>query len=938
MQKTKKSMQTLLESSGLFGANACYLESLYDQFLKAPATLEPGWRAYFEKLVAQDKRTGSDMSQAALNRTLTQWQARSRHAPFAAQINDQTTEQAIALTELMQAYLTQGHFSAHTNPIAPCPPDFLPALRWEAYPALAASENKRFAFEGQHLTPSQICAHLKSIYCGPIGAEFMHLRDRAEHKWIQKRLASAKAVQLNTDEKQRILKQLITADGLEKYLGNKYVGKKRFSIEGADALIPLVRTINARACKNGVQEIVMGMTHRGRLNILTNVLAQPTEVLFAQFEGTKDYGMMSGDVSYHMGYASDVDTPCGQIHLSLAFVPSHLEAVTPVVMGSVRARQHRRQGRCDEVMAVSIHGDASFAGQGIIMESLQMSKTRAYGTGGTIHIVINNQVGFTTSSTDDSRSGYYCTDIAKMIDSPVFHVNGDDPEAVVFVGNLAADYRACFHKDVFIDLVCYRRLGHNEADEPSATQPVMYQTIRRHPVPYRIYAERLIAEKVCTSAEVESMVQNYRDALDAKKSLRKTHNDSVTSRNRANWKPYFDQHWTAPADTRFDSKQLLSLAEALEKLPEGFIVQRQVKHTLDARKKMRQAALPIDWGYAETLAYASLLKEGYPVRISGQDCRRGTFAHRHAVLHEQETGAEYTPLCHLPGKQAIFQIYDSLLSEFGVVGFEYGYSTTEPRALVIWEAQYGDFANGAQVMFDQFLSSARQKWGVFSGLVLFLPHGYEGSGPEHTSARLERFLQLCAQENLQVCIPTTPAQMFHLLRRQILRSYRAPLVVMTPKSLLRNKQVNSSLAELSEGCFHCVIPEIDPLPTQQVDRLIICSGKVYYDLLKQRREQKNHKIAIVRMEQLYPFPEDIIRQVLNAYAHVQDIVWCQEEPENQGAWEIIIRSALQKCLQKNQSLRYVGRPASAAPAAGYMALHKKKQSALIAAALGRVTK
>ena len=671
------------------------------------------------------------------------------------------------------------------------------------------------------------------------------------------------------------------------------------------------------------------MAHRGRLNALINVFGKPPAELFAQFEGKKDYGIISGDVKYHMGYASNIQTPSGRLHLSLAFNPSHLEVIAPMLMGSVCARQQRRPAKqAQQVLALVVHGDASFSGQGVIMESLQMSQTHAYSVGGTIHIIINNQVGFTTSDPQDARSSRYCTDIAKMIDCPVFHVNGDDPEALVWIARLAADYRAQFHKDVFIDLVCYRRLGHNEADEPSMTQPLMYQHIRQHPVPRTVYAKRLIAENLCTIEEADAMVIAYRDALDAEKSVVETLPHECSPHYMSDWKPYFHQEWAAKIAATIPQKKLKALAKSMEALPDGFTVQRQVGHILAARAKMTAGELPIDWGYAETLAYATLVDAGYPVRMSGQDCRRGTFSHRHAVLHDQKTDEIYTPLCHTSTHQATFQIYDSLLSEMGVMGFEYGYASTEPNALVIWEAQYGDFANGAQMVIDQFISSAWQKWGTLSGLTLLLPHGYEGAGPEHTSARLERFLQLSAQENIQVCMPTTPAQIYHLLRRQVIRPYRTPLIVMTPKSLLRSKLATSTLAELSGGQFQVVIPDIGPTPVGKIKRVILCSGKVYYDLLTKREEEKSESVAIIRVEQLYPFPHETLCEVLKQYKQAKDIVWCQEEPENQGAW-YTTRHRLEACLNADQTVRYVGRPAAASPAAGYAALHAKQQAELV---------
>ncbi len=916
---SNQNMQSLLNTSYLSSGNADYLEELYEQFLKNPEAVDPLWKKYFQNLPKINGYAGQDSSHADIRKQFAQL---ARQTPRLAVSDDVKHErQQAAIEKLTAAYQTYGHLAAHTNPIDPNPPAlFTPERHLDS----AWMDNQEIL--------EQAISRLKKIYCGSIGAEFMYISNPKERDWIAQQLEKIAVAQLSPVEKKTILQQLVAADGLEKYLGSRYVGQKRFSLEGGDGFIPLVHAINQQAAQNGVAEVVIGMAHRGRLNTLINIFGKPPSELFAQFEGKKDYGSTSGDVKYHMGYASDIDMPSGQLHLSLAFNPSHLEIIAPVLMGSIRARQERRSADQEqEVLGLIVHGDASFAGQGVIMESLQMSQTRAYKLGGSVHIVINNQIGFTINNPHDARTSHYCTDIAKMIEAPVFHVNGDDPEALVCVGRLAVDYRKQFKKDVFIDLVCYRRLGHNEADEPAATQPLMYQTIRQHPVPREVYAQRLIDQKICTTDEVERMVSDYRDSLDAEKPVVKTLPHGLAHHYASNWKPYLNQAWTAKADTQIPQEKLVALAKQLEKLPEGFDVQRQVSLVLNARKQMTEGKLPLDWGYAENLAYAALVSEGCLVRMSGQDCRRGTFAHRHAVLHDQKTGDTHTPLAHIADDQAPFRIYDSLLSELGVVGFEYGYASTEPHALVIWEAQYGDFSNGAQMVIDQFISSAWQKWGTLSGLTLFLPHGYEGAGPEHTSARLERFLQLCAQENIQVCVPTTPAQIFHLLRRQALRSYRTPLVVMTPKSLLRSKLATSCLEDLSHGGFQTVIPETEDL-SSKVSRVILCSGKVYYDLITRRHEQKISDIAIIRIEQLYPFPHDALCKALESYQTVKDIVWCQEEPENQGAW-YTTRHRLEACLGKGQYVRYIGRPPAASPAAGYMALHEKQQTELVQQAL-----
>lgn len=921
------SMQSLLATSYLSGGNANYLEDIYEAYLKDPLSVDTVWQDYFKNLPRRNGQAGGDISHADIRGQFARLAQQPQKAVFAASPDAQQVRQEAAWNALRQAYQTYGHLVASTNPLHPAAADLPPELRLESYPAFTSlSEDTSFLLQDR-------LAALKAVYCGSIGAEFMYIRSTEERDWITAGLEKIAVTSLSAEEKLVLLQQLTAADGLEKYLANKYVAQKRFSLEGGDGFIPLLHALNNQAVLMGVHEIVIGMAHRGRLSTLINVLGKSPADLFAEFEGRKDYGLTSGDVKYHMGYASDIETPHGVLHVSLAFNPSHLEVISPVMMGSVRARQQRRGDATEAVLGVVVHGDASFAGQGVVMETLQMSQTPAYQVGGSVHVVINNQVGFTTSNPKDARSSYYCTDVAKMIEAPVFHVNGDDPEAVAHIARLAVEYRAQFHKDVVIDLVCYRRLGHNEADEPSATQPLMYQFIRQHALPREIYAHRLIQEKIITPAEVDAHVAAYRDGLDAEKPVVNTQADGLKEHYLSNWKPYLHQEWIVDVNTAVPQEKLQEIAQKIISLPPAFEVQRQVAHILAARVQMTSGELPLDWGYAETLAYASLLDEGYPVRLSGQDCRRGTFSHRHAVLHDQKTGEIYTPLSHIRERQAPFYIYDSLLSEMGVMGFEYGYASTDPKTLVLWEAQYGDFVNGAQMIIDQFISSAWQKWGTLSGLTLLLPHGYEGAGPEHTSARLERFLQLCAQENMQVCTPTTPAQIFHLLRRQVLRPYRTPLVIMTPKSMLRSKLAVSTLEELSTGKFQTVIPEIDTIPPAKVTRVVFCGGKVYYDLLAARRAQKQNHIALIRIEQLYPFPESTVQEILKSYKHAKELIWCQEEPENQGAWYTIARHRLEACLTKGQTLRYVGRPAAASPAAGYMKLHEKQQADLVAQAI-----
>ncbi|MGH8309100.1 MAG: 2-oxoglutarate dehydrogenase E1 component, partial [Steroidobacteraceae bacterium] len=759
--------------------------------------------------------------------------------------------------------------------------------------------------------------------------------DQAQKRWWQERLETTRSKPVFTLEKKKhILDRLTAAEGLERFLHTKYVGQKRFSLEGGDTLIPLLDHMLQTAGEKGVQEMVIGMAHRGRLNVLVNLLGKSPSVMFSEFEGKYDTAHLagSGDVKYHKGFSADLRTPGGNVHAVLAFNPSHLEVVNAVVEGSVRARQERRgDERGEHVVPLLIHGDAAFAGQGVVMETLQLSQARGYTTGGTVHIVVNNQVGFTTNP-PDARSTIYCSDIAKMIEAPIFHVNADDPEAVVFVGRLALEYRMRFRKDVVIDLVCYRRHGHNEADEPAATQPIMYRAIRQHPTARKLYADHLAAAGVITEADAGAMIEQYRNGLDEGRPQARASLGLIGNKHTVDWSKYAQVDWTERARTGLDEKRLQALGERIVHLPEGFALHPRVAQVVANRAKMIAGQLPLDWGCAETLAYAALLDDGFSIRISGQDSVRGTFFHRHAVLHDQQTGDTWTPLQHVREHQPRFEIIDSVLSEMAVMGFEYGYSTTEPNALVVWEAQFGDFANGGQVIIDQFISSGEAKWGRLCGLALFLPHGYEGQGPEHSSARLERFLQLCAEANMQVCVPSTPAQMFHMLRRQMMRAFRKPLIVMTPKSLLRHELSVSTLEDLTRGSFERVIDEVDEVAPAQVRRAVFCSGKVYFDLLKARRKDGVRDVALVRIEQLYPFPSDECEAVMRRYANAREIVWCQEEPQNQGAW-YQIRHRLERLVGAKRELLYAGRPHAAAPATGITKVHEAEQQAIIDAAL-----
>jgi 2-oxoglutarate dehydrogenase E1 component len=934
--KQQKSMQDLWEDSYLSGDNDAYLEELYETYLKKPDGVSPEWQDYFKKL-----GQATDVSHVDIRNYFASL-ARQPKTINAAQgidlIHQQQQEKVI---DLIAAYRGVGHLQATIDPLGLYKGIDNPTLKLSYYGFSDTDLNTVFdvgsfasALQKQTATLKEIYENLRKIYCGNIGIEYMHILQQEEVSWIQKRIEQNWShFTLSKEQKLRILDCLIVADGLEKYLGFKYVGQKRFSLEGGDSLIPMLDEIIRQGATTGIKDVVIGMAHRGRMNVLVNVLGKEPEKIFAGFEGKGIDESSSGDVKYHLGFSSNIKTNGNQIHLALAFNPSHLEIISPVVQGSVRSRQRRRKDTERKwVMPIQIHGDAAFAGQGVVAETFAMSQARWFWVGGSVHIVINNQVGFTTSNPQDARSGLYCTDVAKMVEAPVIHVNGNDPEAVFFAAQLAADYRNQFKKDIVIDLVCYRRHGHNEADEPSATQPVMYKIIKAMPAPCTLYAAKLVTESIIQSDTEHQLAEAYRKKLDEGKSVVDLIPNGNGYEYATSWKPFAGNDWTVPAKTAVALSKIKELAKKIEKLPAGFVLQPQVKKMLEARQKMTEGEMPLNWGYAETLAYATLLEEGYPIRLCGQDAGRGTFAHRHAVLHDQNTDEIYIPLSHLSPNQVQINVIDSLLSEEAVLAFEYGYASAEPNNLVIWEAQFGDFANGAQVVIDQFISSGEQKWGRLCGLVMLLPHGYEGQGPEHSSARLERYLQLCAQHNMQVCVPTTPAQIFHLLRRQMVRPYRKPLVVMTPKSLLRAELAVSSLEDLSKGEFKVVIPEMDVLDPKKVDRVVLCCGKVYYDLLKKRRDLKLNNVAIIRIEQLYPFPVESFIEIMKPYKHVKNIIWCQEEPQNQGAW-YSTQHHLRDCLDSTQVLKYAGRAASAAPAVGYASVHLKQQEELVDQAL-----
>jgi 2-oxoglutarate dehydrogenase E1 component len=932
------SLPEMIASTPLSGANATYVEGLYEQYLQDPQTVPEAWRVYFDSLPrgqGQERAHGPVIASVAAHT-----QASRRELPSVLPAAAASEKQA-AVSRLMQIYSNRGHLIARIDPLGllqrprPRVLDLNYAGLGEADLDSEFYTASRNDWIPKRATLREILRRLEQIYCGHIGAEFAHVSDSDERLWLQDEFQLGRMrYQISAEERRNLLSQLTAAEGLERYLHTKYVGQKRFSLEGGEALIASLNDLIQQGGTHGIEEFVLGMPHRGRLNVLVNVLGKSPAQLFSEFEGRYDENHMqgSGDVKYHKGFSADVRTPGGNVHVALAFNPSHLEIVDPVVEGSVRARQERRSdAQGDKVVPVLMHGDAAFAGQGVVMETLQLSQTRGYRTGGTVHIIINNQIGFTTSDPRDARSTTYCSDVAKMVEAPIFHVNADDPEAVLFVTRMALRYRQHFHKDVVIDLVCYRRLGHNEADEPAATQPLMYRVIREHPPVRRIYADRLVADGVLSAAEVENLVGQYRQALDAGQLEVHPTLGLIGNKYTIDWSRYAQADWSERVRTGVEPERLAALGKRLVQYPQELQLQPRVAQVISNRAKMMAGEMRLDWGAAETLAYASLLDDGITVRLSGQDSGRGTFFHRHAVLHDQLTGRRYVPLQHIRDGQPRFTVIDSVLSEEAVVGFEYGYATTSPDCLVIWEAQFGDFVNGAQVVIDQFISSGEAKWGRLCGLVMMLPHGYEGQGAEHSSARLERFLQLCAENNMQIVVPSTPAQMFHLLRRQMAHAFRKPLIIFTPKSLLRHEESTSPLADLSTSSFANIIDEIDRIEPADVQRVVFCSGKVYFDLLKARRSEAQQHVAIVRLEQLYPFPVDEYQAVLARYGKATDLVWCQEEPQNQGAW-YQIRHRLQD-LAGARTVYYAGRAASAAPATGLMKIHEVEQRRLVDVAL-----
>ncbi len=927
------------DSSLLFGANAPFVEDLYEQYLLDPLAVTAEWRSYFDALpaLAQGQH---DQAHGPIQRSFEALPNAVSSAVISTDADHERKQ--VYVLQLINAHRFLGLRVANLDPLARHEKPVIPELDPAHYGLADSDMNTTFEtgslVSAARMTLSEIIKLLRQTYCESIGAEYMYISDVSQKRWIQKRLEGVRGLAgFDADQRRRILGRLTAAETLERYLHTKYVGQKRFSLEGGETLIPLLDHLLQRAGSQGVQEAVIGMAHRGRLNVLVNILGKQPSMLFAEFEGIHADNLTSGDVKYHQGFSANVATPGGELHVALAFNPSHLEIVDPVVEGSVRARQHRLKDlNGNKVVPILLHGDAAFAGQGVVMETLSMSQTRGYRTGGTVHIIINNQIGFTASDKRDMRSSQYCSDVAKMIDAPIFHVNADDPDAVMLITEIALDYRMKYHRDVVIDLLCFRKLGHNEQDEPLVTQPFMYRFIRKHPGTRAVYAQRLSDEGVIQADEAEALILAYRKAMDEGRNSIQPALEKAVGKPASYWKQFKRAvKWDEQVDTTITLERLQKLAAPLTSVPEHFVLHSRVQKIVDDRLAMANGELPLDWGMAENLAYATLLTEGYPVRLSGQDARRGTFFHRHASWHDQNRvvwhEGVHTPLQHLTEDQADFVVIDSLLSEEAVLGFEYGYATAEPNTMVLWEAQFGDFANGAQVVIDQFIASGEAKWGRLCGLVMLLPHGYEGQGAEHSSGRIERYLQLCADYNIQVCIPSNSAQMFHLLRRQMLRPYRKPLIVFTPKSLLRSKDAASPLSDFTQGGFSAVIPEVDALDHNKVRRIIACSGKIYYELLNARRSKEIEDMAIIRLEQLYPFPHDDFAAQVASYPNATEFVWCQEEPGNQGAWHRI-QHYLLRHLRKGMRLEYALRPSSAAPAAGYLAVHNEQQKAVIDAA------
>ncbi|HPL79651.1 MAG TPA: 2-oxoglutarate dehydrogenase E1 component [Burkholderiaceae bacterium] len=948
MSETKSVYAAYSGNTYLFGGNAPYVEEMYENYLANPGSVPDTWRSYFDALQHVPASDGSDAKDVPHLPVINAFAERAKQGGtkvVQASADVEMGRKRTAVQQLIAAYRNVGQRWADLDPLQRTERPVIHELEPSFYGFSDADQEAVFDtsntfFGKDRMSLRELLNALRETYCGTVGPEYMYITNQAEKRWWQQKLESIRSKpSFNTDKKKHILDRLTAAEGLERFLHTKFVGQKRFSLEGGESFIAAMDELIQQAGAKGVQEIVIGMAHRGRLNVLVNTLGKMPGDLFAEFDHTAPEDLPAGDVKYHQGFSSDVTTPGGPVHLSLAFNPSHLEIVNPVVEGSVRARMDRRgDRRGDQVLPVLVHGDAAFAGQGVNQETLALAQTRGYTTGGTVHLIINNQIGFTTSDPRDLRSTLYCTDIVKGVESPVLHVNGDDPEAVVLATQLALEYRMEFRKDVVVDIICFRKLGHNEQDTPSLTQPLMYKKIAQHPGTRKLYADRLASQGMPDTLGDE-MAKAFRAAMDAGKHTVDPVLTNFKSKYAVDWSPFLGKKWTDVGETAIPLAEWKRLAEKITTIPESVTPHQLVRKVYDDRAAMGRGDIPVDWGMGEHMAFASLVASGYPVRLSGEDCGRGTFTHRHAVIHDQKREkwdvGTYVPLENVADNQAPFVVIDSILSEEAVLGFEYGYASNDPNTLVIWEAQFGDFANGAQVVIDQFIASGEVKWGRVNGITLMLPHGYEGQGPEHSSARLERFMQLSADTNMQVVQPTTASQIFHILRRQMVRNLRKPLIIMTPKSLLRAKDAASPLSEFTKGGFQTVIGESKALKADKVKRVIACSGKVYYDLVKKREEKGADEVAILRVEQLYPFPHKVFASELRKFPNATEILWCQDEPQNQGAW-FFIQHNIHENMVEGQKLGYSGRAASASPAVGYSHLHQEQQKALVEGAFAKL--
>lgn len=951
MSETKSVYAAYSGNTYLFGGNAPYVEEMYENYLANPGSVPDTWRSYFDALQHVPASDGSDAKDVPHLPVINAFAERAKLGGTRVVQGSTDAEMGrkrTAVQQLIAAYRNVGQRWADLDPLQRTERPVIHELEASFYGFSDADQEAVFDtsntfFGKDRMSLRELLNALRETYCGTIGPEYMYITDQAQKRWWQQKLESIRSKPGFTIERKRhILDRLTAAEGLERFLHTKFVGQKRFSLEGGESFIAAMDELIQQAGAKGVQEIVIGMAHRGRLNVLVNTLGKMPADLFAEFDHSAPEDLPAGDVKYHQGFSSDVSTPGGPVHLSLAFNPSHLEIVNPVVEGSVRARMDRRgDRRGDQVLPVLVHGDAAFAGQGVNQETLALAQTRGYTTGGTVHLIINNQIGFTTSDPRDLRSTLYCTDIVKGVEAPVLHVNGDDPEAVVLATQLALEYRMEFRKDVVVDIICFRKLGHNEQDTPSLTQPLMYKRIGQHPGTRKLYADRLASQGLGETLG-DDMAKAYRAAMDAGRHTVDPVLTNFKSKYAVDWSPFLGKKWTDAADTAIPLTEWKRLAEKITTIPATITPHQLVKKVYDDRAAMGRGEVNVDWGMGEHMAFASLVASGYPVRLSGEDCGRGTFTHRHAVIHDQNREkwdvGTYIGLQNVAENQAPFVVIDSILSEEAVLGFEYGYASNDPNTLVIWEAQFGDFANGAQVVIDQFIASGEVKWGRVNGITLMLPHGYEGQGPEHSSARVERFMQLAADTNMQIVQPTTASQIFHVLRRQMVRNLRKPLIIFTPKSLLRNKDATSPLSEFTKGGFQTVIPDQNDdvaRKGEKVKRVIACSGKVYYDLAKKRDSKGTDDVAIIRVEQLYPFPHKAFAAEIKKYPNATEIVWCQDEPQNQGAW-FFIQHNIHENMVEGQRLGYSGRAASASPAVGYSHLHQEQQKALVEGAFSKL--